>query len=256
MTAPRRFTFLCLNLWHGGKLFDAVVDFLRRENADILALQEVYNGEDAALAPNFRSFTSLRDALRLPHGYFAPCFRDARPEGAVDSGNAVLSKFPISATNVTFFDLPYGAHRIEQRGTLSLTPRNLQRVVLDVWGTPLHVYNTQGVWDIHGDDNERRIAMCEKVAAEVRGKHHVIVAGDFNVKENTKAIRTMEGALTNVFKGARTTSFNLTHKREPGFATAVVDFVFASPDLRVLHRESPSVNVSDHLPLVCEFEYE
>lgn len=108
-----QFKFLCLNLWYGGKLFDAIVEFLRAENADVLTLQEVYHGDDPALAPQFRSFTELPKVLGYPHTHIAPAFRDVRPEGKIVQGNAILSRFPIVATNVIFYDVPYSHERSE-----------------------------------------------------------------------------------------------------------------------------------------------
>jgi len=33
-----------------------------------------------------------------------------------------------------------------------------------------------------------------------------------------------------------------------------LDFVLYGPDIRVTHFEMPAVQLSDHLPIVCEFE--
>ncbi len=38
---------ICLNIWIGGIFFDEIVDFLQKEDADILLLQEVYNGDSS-----------------------------------------------------------------------------------------------------------------------------------------------------------------------------------------------------------------
>ena len=248
-----RFTFLCVNLWWGGQLWDTLIPFLRAESPDILVLQEVYDSPNLELAPQFRSLAALREELGYAHHHFAPAFRDVRPEGNIVNGNAVLSRFPIVAAATTFYDVPYTEERRGERGWVSLTPRNLQHVTIDARGTTLNVFNTQGIWDTHGGDNERRMHMGEIIAAAVAGKPHVILAGDFNVQEGTKTIRTIEAELVNVFQGELKTTFNLRHKREPGFATAVVDMVFVSRDIRVLVHRAPSVDVSDHVPLVCEF---
>lgn len=39
-----------------------------------------------------------------------------------------------------------------------------------------------------------------------------------------------------------------------GYATAVVDMIFVSGDICVTSKSCPKVDISDHLPLVCEFE--
>lgn len=247
--------FVCLNLWYGGKLLDNMLAFLRREKPDILAAQEAYNSRDPAVPLNYRSIEVLADALDFPHVSFAPAFRDDRPEGAFECGNAVFSRFPIREARTIFFDVPYRIRKeSEDHPDFSYTPRNLQRVALDVGGKATNVFNTQGIWGVEGDDTDRRLAMSDVIVREVAGKSHVILAGDFNVREETQTIRNIEAHLTNVFKGELKTSFNLRHKAHPGFASAVVDMVFVSPDIRVLGHSVPDDDVSDHLPLVCKFE--
>src|SRR5581483_9037709 len=120
--------------------------------------------------------------------------------------------------------------------------------------TELNVFNTQGIWGFDGDDNERRLAQAQVIVKELGSLPRVILSGDFNVKEQTKSIALIEDRLKNIFKGERTTSFNLKHKTSPGFATAVVDMVFASTDLKVIEHYQPDVNVTDHLPQVVVFE--
>ncbi len=71
----------------------------------------------------------------------------------------------------------------------------------------------------------------------------------------TQTIRNIEKHLNNVFKDELSTTFNVKHKdltRFPGYATAVVDMVFVSSDLQVQSKKCPAVDVSDHLPLVCD----
>ncbi|MBI3620306.1 endonuclease/exonuclease/phosphatase family protein [Candidatus Roizmanbacteria bacterium] len=41
--------FLNLNIWLGGMLFRSALKFLKAENADIITLQEVYNGHGPIL---------------------------------------------------------------------------------------------------------------------------------------------------------------------------------------------------------------
>ena len=42
---------LTLNVWHGGRLWDEMIEFLVKEDADLLLLQEVYNDTDLVLEP-------------------------------------------------------------------------------------------------------------------------------------------------------------------------------------------------------------
>ncbi len=94
---------VCLNLWHGGDLFDAVLKFLAEQDADILMLQEVYNATDRSLPENYRSIQVLQEKLKnYPYVDFAPAILDAMPLAKVLSGNAVLSKFPLASHEPIF----------------------------------------------------------------------------------------------------------------------------------------------------------
>ena len=88
--------------------------------------------------------------------------------------------------------------------------------------------------------------MGKVIRNRIEGEKNVILSGDFNVNPDTQTI--------DYLKNATTTSFNLKIKTAPGFDTAVVDMVFTSPNIKALSRECPSIEISDHLPLVCEFE--
>lgn len=244
---------VCLNLWQGGNLFDEILTFLDKEDADIVALQEVYNGKEPHLAPKYRSIDALQERLHYPYSDFAPAFLDNRQEGRIVQGNAVLSRFPISYRDVTFFNEPYREDYVEIPENFPICPRNLQHVVLDSPSGDINLYNFQGVWDMAGDRySESRQKMSEVIVQATAGKSRVIVAGDTNATPGNQAIKNIEQHLHNIFEGELITTFNMRRKDNPGYATAVVDMIFISPDLQVLSHRCPDIDVSDHLPLVVE----
>src|SRR3989344_3494867 len=144
--------FLCLNIWHG-KLMDQVVDFIKKEEPDIMALQEV-RAEDAF--PDF-SYT-----------HFAPEFYHHIDGGRFLTGNAVFSKYPITSSSYSHYFEPLGEGYEDRPQMYPVLPRNLQHVQLDVGGKLLNVFNTHGVWGQDGKDTERRLAVSEKIMAATR----------------------------------------------------------------------------------------
>lgn len=248
---------ISLNVWQGGNLFDEIVEFLLHENPDILLLQEVYNSKDAGLARNLRCFDVLAGVLNMPHRHFAPALVDNRAEGNIVQGNAIFSKFPITGSNVTFYDHPYREDYVDVAENFATAPRNLQHVQVDANATELNIFNIHGIWDLDGDnDSERRLAMSKAVVDAVSGKKHVVLAGDTNVKPETKTIRNIEKHLTSVFKDELMTSFNMRRKNNPGYASAVVDMMFVSQDFKVLEHVCPNIDISDHLPLIATLEFD
>ncbi|MEK7539658.1 MAG: endonuclease/exonuclease/phosphatase family protein [Patescibacteria group bacterium] len=247
---------ICLNVWNGGILWENMLDFLQQEQPDILVLQEVYQSLDTPEAVYERTIDALQMKIDLPYSVFAPAFLNVHAGKKIQKGNAVLSKFPLQQKNVIFFDHPFGEEDDagEYGQDFTHLPRNLQHVEVQTGSTPLNVFNLQGIWGWDGLDNPRRKAMGEKILRAVQDLPHVILAGDFNINEPSELIQTMNQHLTNVFAGERVSSFNLPHKKHPGYATAVVDFIFVTPDIQVSSHSSPQIDISDHLPLIIEFE--
>ncbi|GIK84093.1 MAG: hypothetical protein BroJett025_07150 [Patescibacteria group bacterium] len=248
---------VCLNVWIGGILFDEIVAFLREQNADIVLLQEVYNGDASFTKKQYRTLSELQTLLGYQYAHFAPAFLEDAEGKEVVQGNAILSKLPLTEVSVTFYDVGFGKRDANDNTTFHITPRNLQHIVADLNGIKLHVLNTQGIWGTNGDDNERRLHMSDHILKESGNSAPLIFAGDLNVNEKTETVKRIEKKLTNVFKNQLVTSFNLKRKdlvQDPGYATSVVDMLFVSPDIKVLSASVPQVDVSDHLPLVCEIE--
>ncbi len=250
--------FLSLNLYEGGLLFENISAFLKEEKPDIIAFQEVNNGSDAKLPNYLRSMQVLSDLLPDYHHFFAPEILLRYPEGKIDIGNAIFSRFPISNEETVFLNVPYGEYdTVPIGGDFSKHPKNLQCCEVTVNGKILTICNLHGIWGLDGVDNEDRLKMSNLIVAQVKEKGKVILAGDFNLKPNTQTIANIEKHLTSVFKDQLKTTFNLARKdldRFPGYASAVVDMIFTSHDLAVTKHNCPNVDVSDHLPLIIEFE--
>lgn len=248
---------LCLNVWIGGVLFPEMVEFLQSQQADILLLQEVFNGEDETLAPQYRTYTELLKQLAMPHGVFAPAFTEIVDGKEIVQGNAVLSRFPLEEISTVYYDVPFGV-RQNERSAFHLSPRNLQHVLVHLPEKNLHVLNTQGIWGEDGNDSERRLLMSQKIVDEVGSNTPLVLGGDFNIRSHTQTIYNIESRLRNLFQDELQTTFNIKRKdlaKYPGFADAVVDMLFVSEDIQVLSKSCPEVDVSDHLPLVCEMEF-
>lgn len=250
--------FISLNLYEGGLLFDSIGAFLKEENADVIAFQEVNNGIDPKLPDNLRSVQVLSELLPGYHYFFAPEILLKYPEGKIDIGNAIFSRFPISNKETIFLNVPYGEYdTVPIGGDFSKHPKNMQCCNVNINGSTLTVCNLHGIWGLDGVDNEDRLKMSDLIVGQVEGKERVILAGDFNLKPNTQTIENIEKHLSNVFKDELKTTFNLTRKdleRFPGYASAAVDMIFTSTDLVLTKHACPKVDVSDHLPLIIEVE--
>lgn len=250
---------LTFNLWNGGRLLDNALEFLKAQDADIVCLQEVYNGTDPKLEPRLRTMEILRQELPGYEAYeFAEAMIDQFPEeGDILSGSAVLSKFPVTARDLVFFNEKFHARPADDPATFGTLPRTLQHVELDTPAGRLQVFNIHGVWDLEGSKlTERRRNMRDAVLKAIEGRQNVILAGDTNATPDNPAIKAIEEHLTNPFAGELKTTFNMQQKDNPGYASAAVDMILVSPDIKVLQKICHQVNASDHLPLSAVLEVE
>jgi endonuclease/exonuclease/phosphatase family metal-dependent hydrolase len=245
-------------MWQGGLLFDNLLAFLSREQPDILMLQEVLESAETGLDRRFYSVATIRQHLSLPHVDFAPALIDIDDGHRTLSGNAVISRWPITASRTIAYNQPFGERTEHTPQTFADTPRNLQHVILQADGNEINIFNTQGVWDLDGENpSTQRKAMCATIAQETAGKQHVVFAGDTNLNPTNSALAPIDAQLESVFKHELATSFNVRRKdleKFPGYATAVVDLMYVGADVHVISHSCPDVDISDHLPLIAVLE--
>ena len=241
---------LSLNLWEGGILWDNIVKLLKREDPDIMCLQEAFNAKPSAPL-QFQTVSRMRELLPLHYHTYAPELYEIRPEGEGDTGNLLISKYPIAHSETIFLHGEY--QKITRPDTIEFShyPKNMQCALIHLPNNrELHIHNVHGIWGLDGSDSPERLRMSRIITTHVGDKQNIIVAGDFNLKPDTQTISAIEQKLTNVFKGAMSSSFNMKHKTNPGYATAVVDMVFASPDVAIVDKKILEDDVSDHKGLL------
>lgn len=250
-----RIKFITLNVEHGGKLMDNILPFLNSERPEVLFLQEVYNSTNKKQERRFRAFEVYKKEFAyLPYFDFQRIAYD--PDIKADMGNAIFSKFKLSNSGVRFFDVPYGNARFTGYHEPTIVPRAIQYVTSDINGCKTLFLNLHGIWANYGGDNRRRIEMAKSIAELIGGSESVILAGDTNfTSEAVETIKIIENSgVESVFKDSLKSTFNMRHKTNPGYAQAAVDMIFVSKNFKVLEKEMPEVDVSDHYPLKAILE--
>lgn len=241
---------ISLNIWLGGRLQDSAVAFLKAQSADLIVLQEVFNGEDASLGARYRTMQVLREQLGFPYEVFSPNYD--QPDKNIKIGNAVISRFPVTSSvprkNLTFHNEGHSGTSIDGHSR----SYNLQHVTINTPIGEIDVFNLHGAWDLDGDNfSPTRQGMSNHIIKAIKNKRNVILAGDTNAKPTNKAMIAIGGHLKSVFGNELATTFNMRHKSDEGYSSAAVDMLFVSPNMRIVEYSCPDVNVSDHLPLVA-----
>lgn len=125
------------------------------------------------------------------------------------------------------------------------------------------------IGEVHGKtrpgdkfDTPERISQSEKIIQFLEKiKEPKILGGDFNLMPDTKSIKMIEEAgYANLIKifGIKSTRNRISWDqfcKEPGFTKQhFADYCFVSPEIKVKKFEVPYMEISDHLPLILEFE--
>ncbi len=246
-----------LNIWHGGwRLWDNILEYLKQEQPDILMLQEVYMSEEEAVEPYLKTVASLQKEIGLKYEFQSAEVVISTGHEMAPIGNAIMSRFPLIEPTI---NVVHGRSDVLQvfednPALFANYPRHLLHAGIGIDGTIYNIMTTHGVWAPDGVETESQKSMGKKISQYLHGKPNVILSGDFNINENSECIMGLEEHLVNIFKGERTTSFNLKHKSKPGYAEAVVDFIFASQNIKVLEHRTADADVSDHQSQVVVFD--
>ena len=235
----KTFRVMTYNIHHGAGLdgkvdLQRIADLIKREQADIVALQEVDKGVER---------TARRDCpaeLAALTGMSCVFSNNLHFQGG-EYGNAVLTRFPIKRwTNRHYKMLGPG----EQRGLL--------QVVLEVQGRELVFLDTH--LDARGDAAERLLSATELAEAvqPYRGRP-MILCGDFNDTPGSRTHQKIAQTFADTW---------LVAGKGDGFTIPAekprkrIDFIWLSkePPITALRVWVPESEASDHLPVVAEFK--
>ncbi len=248
---------ITLNIEHGGKLLDDAISFLNEQDPDILFLQESQETDQVTTKLHYKTVTEVTKRTQLPYHVFSPFCEFVFGEVRIFHGNAVFSKYPLTFLETVYFVGSYETADFfgaQERHDYSELPHAMQITSVQLPHCTVQLLNVHGVWGRDGEDSEIRDAMVDKIIRKIDPTHPTIAAGDFNFQAYTHAARRLEEQLHSVFGQTLTSTFNMRRKTDPGFATASVDMIYVSKNVPVLSSACPQVEVSDHLPLVCELE--
>lgn len=251
---------ISLNTW-GGKIYEPLIDFIKQHSADtdIFCFQEVFSTTSPTKILGDRRtnlFQEISKILENHRGYFRPQIKNfvlgnrigvKKTDFDLYFGLAIFIRKEISVSSEGDFFL-YGKKFIFDEKNLNTLPRSAQYLCCDQYT----IINVHGIWNREGkQDSPDRIKQSEKInnfLKKTRDKK--ILCGDFNLDINTESLKILEKNLINLIK-----KFDITTTRNKFFPgeDKFADYTFVSHDVRIKSFEVPSINVSDHLPMILEF---
>jgi endonuclease/exonuclease/phosphatase family metal-dependent hydrolase len=221
-----------------------IAGLLERLAPDVVALQEI--DERSRWAGNFDHLDYLRVHTRFPHTVFGINNRRAGLLN-LSYGNALLSRYAIRAAETVVF----GQRRMGEKGFLY--------VELDVGGRCLPLVNLH----LHFGSRGQRLRQLEHLLAWLREKHRLhrkiwavppIICGDFN-NPGTRDDATAS-LLSHLSDYCDYMLYPVTGKTFPSpLPRRALDFVFLPAGCVHVRCEVVRSLLSDHLPVVVEFDF-
>lgn len=242
---------ISLNIWQG-HLLRQLNQLLSEQQADIMCLQEVYSSE--INSPLFEMFSSLERIKQLfpeYHEYFSACYEMNLLGQPFRFGNAILSKYPLSAKETIFINGEFKTYDIFANYVTNT--RTLQRVDLELPdGKHLSVLNHHGYWEATPLGTDISIQKMETVAAYIETVARPLVfAGDFNLNSESPALKPLQAQLRDLTQDH---SIKSTLSEFGKVSDVACDHIFVSKEINVKSFESSDELVSDHKALIMEFE--
>ena len=243
---------ITLNIW-GGKVFEPLMDFFKKhaEDTDIFCLQEVFNNP-----PHIKSlvqtkvakediYKDIEGVLKDFDGYFAP----------TQDGEESLTMFVKKNLGVHEIadQFVYRWRNAMEGNDASTYGINVQHAKFSKDKKNYIVCNLHGHWTPNfKGDNPARLEQSENIKKLLDNFEGAkILCGDFNVAPDTKSMEILETSMRNLVKEYNiTTTRSHFYTKEHKFA----DYILVSPEIQVKKFEVVQDVVSDHLPLMLEFD--
>lgn len=250
---------------------ELVSGFLSKQNVDILCLQEVSEKVDLLVNPDYVSKDPIDQATKeLKSSFFGPTWAikdfhqknfhqrisfDFEFGGFLKSGNYIKTKYKIFKKQSVFL-----TNKIIKVTDWSTWPKKQSKAVQVVDlelpnSKKLRVLNYHGIWSKEKIGNDQTLKACQKILELAKQvTYPVIIAGDFNLFPNTPSMEVFSDDFISLVNEYNIFTTRPNHNELSHLQRNVVDYILVSKDVKINSFEVVNTDVSDHLPLVLDFE--
>jgi len=250
---------MTLNIW-GGHVREHLLAFIAKQrDIDIFCFQEVYHKAEDKFstddkAASLNIFSELSDLLPYHQSFFQPVIGN-RKGNAYGIGMFVKNNIKVvDEGDVTIHHNPdYPIDAPSRKGPTH--SRKLQWLTIETDEETYTIMNVHGLWNGLGKtDTPERIAQSQKIKEFMDSlSTPKILCGDLNLRPETESLGMLKKEmrdLIEVYNVPSTRSNHYPKRKEQPFA----DYVLTCPKIRVKHFEVLKDEVSDHAPLLLEFQ--
>jgi endonuclease/exonuclease/phosphatase family metal-dependent hydrolase len=237
-----------LNTW-SGRLERQISNFLKKQDADVLCLQEAISFDG-----NTGMFTTIEDIQKLTGLSFsaiAPKFSFRYMDSEARFSNSILSRFPIQKSELVFTNSSH-IEDFNFNDYDRVDARNFVHAVIKVKSSLVNVITHHGHHiPSHKNGDAETMRQMKQVGDYIDTLDGpVVLSGDFNLAPHSESLEQINKRLINlpVKYKLRTTRTPLTHKTE------VCDYIFVNDKIKVNNFYASDEVVSDHKALIFEFD--
>ncbi len=256
----------------GGTFFEPLMEYVmsHASDTDIFCFQEILHTEEEikeSAGARANLFAEMTDALNDFTRYFSPTQEHFLPTGYTENdihfGMAIYIKKGYQETFGQFFMNGY-RNSLDPNNDLTM-PTLTQYVQFQVGGEQLTVCNVHGIaWPGNKLDSPIRLEQTRKILAFVESQPgEKIICGDFNLLPETKSVIQFEEHgfrnLVNEYnikstRGSLVKKIHPEYEHTPEGFQEFADYTFVSSGIHISHFDVPNLPISDHLPMIVEFD--
>ncbi len=249
-----------------------VSSFLSKQNFDIICLQEVAGKIEESVNPDFISKDPIDEATKnLKYSTFGKTWlmRDFHLKnfhgkanfdydfgGLLKAGNYFKTKFKIIHKANVFVQKSSDIQVTDWTKWPNNQVKAVQVVDLELPNfKKLRVLNYHGIWTKEKVGNEVTLKACKQIldlAKEV--DYPTIIVGDFNLFPDTASMQVFYKDFASLVDTHNISTTRPKSNELSNLKRNVVDFVLVSKDVKVNSFTVLDSDISDHLPLVLDFE--
>lgn len=231
---------------------------------DIVTLQEVMRKIDDNVFDRYNKSNIIKANTNYQYNFFGPLWIADHHEknniiskdfgGFTEQGNEILSNYPIIKSENIFYYKNYSNFTNTSHFRQEDHPRAFENVILSINDKQLQIINVHGIWTKDKIGDKRTIEQSEIILSHIRNDIPCIITGDFNLLPNTRSIKKLNEKMNNLVEKYNIQSTRPTFDDGLDKGDLVCDYIFVNDKVKVNDFRVLNINVSDHLPLILDFE--
>jgi endonuclease/exonuclease/phosphatase family metal-dependent hydrolase len=233
---------ISLNI-EGNRHIEKVILFLKKENADVVCLQEVF----------IDGFESIKGELKTK-GKFFPLTNNTDPSKKCQIGNglkgmAIFTKLPNSGMN---FKLYKGEGKTPEQAHANSGDRGIAYAEFEKDDKNFTIGTTHFTWTADSEANDEQRKNFSKLMHIVKAFPHFILCGDFNAPRGKEIFSKFTKFFVDNIPPEVNTTLDPKHHRAPHLRY-VVDSIFSTSPYEVSNVRIVD-DISDHKAIIGEID--